>query len=105
MGDHYNLNVQVYAISCVPFRTVCQHFDVHAYPRLLLFRSGETEPINVDPTELHPYAILGKMGLDFEAELEEDAEDNIVVPLVEGSVGKAPGGDHFLPRRKKDICK
>lgn len=102
VAQHYNIPVQVFGVSCVPFKPVCQHFDVHSYPKILLFRLGEMEPIVIEHDELHPYAALRKIGVELDMDLEEDTVDVIAGP--KGSSDSKPmGEDHFLPRRKKDI--
>jgi thiol-disulfide isomerase/thioredoxin len=103
VAQHYNVQVEVYAVSCVPFRPVCRHFEVHGYPKILLFRAGETEPTIIEHQELHPYAVLRKIGLELDMDLEEDTEDVIGAPIDESSSGTGVDQDYFLPRRKKDI--
>ncbi len=98
VSQHYNVPVQVYAVSCVPHRPVCQHFDVHAYPRIFLFPMGATEPMDIHLFELHPFQVLGKIGVELEEDVEEEVDEVVIQPS-----GLAPDQDFFLPRRKKDI--
>lgn len=105
VATSYNVPVQFYAVSCVPFRPICQHFDVHSYPRIFLFKQNETTWTELEHSELHPYVALEKFGVELDMDNMEgdtEEEDQIVVEPDEGK-GVPPGDNFFLPRKKKDI--
>lgn len=40
-----NPEVKFYAISCVPYKPLCHEYDVHGYPKLLIFKQNSVDPI------------------------------------------------------------
>ena len=104
VATHYKVNLEIIAVNCVYYKPVCHHFDVHAYPRIFLLKAGtnETERIRIYHEELHPYQMLRKIGIELDADLEDEDEPLVDAVAADSSQG-APGEHFWLPRRQKDI--
>ena len=104
VAKDYNVPIKVFAVSCVPFRPVCQHFKVDGYPKIYLFKKNETSYIELGHDELHPYAAMGKIGLELDMDnLPDEETDEESVASSKVAEGGRPGDNFFLPRKKKDI--
>ena len=105
VSTHYNVNLEVIAVNCVYYKVVCHHFDVHAFPRIFLLKAGtnETERIRIYHEELHPYQMLRKIGIELDADLEDEEEPLVDAALAADSSQGGPGENFWLPRRQKDI--
>jgi hypothetical protein len=109
-----NINLDIYAVSCVPHKPLCIDQDIKGYPRVRLFleaNGGEDRGIDLHPiNDLHPFFVLQKIsektGIDASAALvgfEEDEEQRIHDKNNELSAS-GPGDDSFwIHRTKYDI--
>jgi len=65
-------NIDVYAISCSPNRKLCVDQGVKGFPKIRLYKPGESEFNELNHhTQIHPYKVLDQLGIDFDGE-EED---------------------------------
>lgn len=59
IAERTKLKIDVYAVSCVPHRSVCRDFDITGYPRIKLFIGAEDdEGIDISHRSLHPFVVL-----------------------------------------------
>jgi thiol-disulfide isomerase/thioredoxin len=60
-------DLTVHSVSCVAHRTLCHDWDVHGYPRLLLFTAGATNYTKIASYfELHPFDVLADLGIEID---------------------------------------
>jgi thiol oxidase len=58
-------DLTVHAVSCVVHRPLCHDWDVHGYPRLLIFAAGATNYTGMAIySELHPFDVLTDLGIE-----------------------------------------
>jgi hypothetical protein len=107
IAKQINLDIGVYAISCVPHKPVCRKHDIHGYPKVKLFLPGEMEGEIIEHGSLHPYEILKRIGSDpsFAAQLgtidEEDISD--ASNGIESLLAKGSDSSFWIPKTKADI--
>jgi thiol-disulfide isomerase/thioredoxin len=61
IAERDKISLDVYAVSCVPHRPLCQDQDIKGYPKIRLFIGDdgtEDEFIEIDTENLHPFFIL-----------------------------------------------
>ncbi|KAL3928767.1 MAG: hypothetical protein SGBAC_012502, partial [Bacillariaceae sp.] len=103
--------INMFAISCVPWKAVCGEFGVDAYPKLFLFKDGSKEGREIDQDDIHPFKILPLLGihLDDLTRTQEEAKHaesaNTFETKAKGSENNNNNGlpQFWLPRTKQDI--
>jgi hypothetical protein len=113
IAEQSGMNLKVYAVSCVPHRSICKENDVHNYPRVKLFLDGSQKGIEIPHKSVHPFEILKRIGTETMAkdlaglsstestwEKDEDVEE-----IISDSAAAllAPDGSFWIPRTKKEI--
>ena len=61
IAERHNLKVEVYAISCVPHRSICNDQDIVGYPRVRMFLGEDGKGDNfipIDHSILHPFKVM-----------------------------------------------
>jgi len=61
LAEREKLNLDIYAVSCVPHRPLCRDQDINGYPRIRLYIGDDVtkdEFIDIDTEILHPFFIL-----------------------------------------------
>ncbi|KAL3915365.1 MAG: hypothetical protein SGILL_005692, partial [Bacillariaceae sp.] len=112
IAEQSGLNLKVYAISCVPHKTICRSQGVKNYPRVKVYKAGSQEPIAIDKTKVHPFEILKKLGAeamaisdveeeDWNKEEDEDEETHQHADSAAALLGA--GESFWIPRTKKEI--
>jgi len=110
--QEYNIEVDFYAVSCVPHRKLCRELDVHSYPRLKLIVDGDTveEATDLSSGDLHPFFVLqaiaeqtGKEVSGMLGELEEDEKQNADEETIDRNEATHDNSVFWLPRTKRDI--
>ncbi len=90
-----NVKLEVYAVSCVPHRPICQDKDIKGFPTIMVYAGENDEGTRVNYGDIHPFRILQmvyeKRGEDTSSilsmmEEEEDSTTNNAVALSSGSV-------------------
>jgi len=64
IAERSKLELDIYAVSCVPHRELCRDQDIHGYPKIRLFlgdNGTEEEGIEIAITDLHPFLVLQKI--------------------------------------------
>ena len=99
--------MEVFAISCVPYRSLCRHYGVRSYPKVRLLLAGETNGTLVEHSNLHPFHLLKEIGVEVSQE-DEDSESLSLAAATEDSTETAdalqetelrPTQDFWLPRK------
>ena len=111
IAERINIKFDVYAVSCVPHKSVCRAHDIHGYPRLFLFlgNDGKDEKgIEIDAPDLHVFEIMRliseKSGTDTSAALamigamEEEASDNLEHAVL--TAGNEHSNDFWIHKTK-----
>lgn len=56
--------MQVYAVSCLVHKPLCQYFGVRAYPRIHIFPAGATKASDeLLYWQVHPFDVLNRLGI------------------------------------------
>lgn len=80
LGEENGVAIDVHAVSCQAFRPLCQHFGVHGYPRLLIFKAGEHNSSgSLNYWDIHPFDVLRELNIQVDqlpVTVPEDQEDN-----------------------------
>jgi len=123
IAERNKLDLEVYAVSCVPHSALCQDQDIHGYPRIKLFVGNgdkEEEGIEFKAADLHPFFVLQVIAEnapkddnnnDLSHALEEGGDDTIHAPESKPKLGNGHGNGHgdsssspfWLDRTRHDI--
>jgi thiol-disulfide isomerase/thioredoxin len=98
--------LNTFAISCVPWKPICQDMDIKGYPTLIIFQDGSVNGTVLHYYELHPFKILSMLGIQYteESALLVDQEAKESSSFVRKTPNRQPSRDaFFLPRTKKEI--
>lgn len=71
-------NIQIYAVSCSPNRKLCVDQNVKGFPKIRLYKPGESEFVELaHHNHLHPLRILETLGIDSDGiEQNDKANDD-----------------------------
>jgi hypothetical protein len=106
IAKQYNLDVGVYAVSCVPHKKACRANDIHGYPKIKLFLPGEMEGELIEHSALHPFEVLKRLGKDtsLAAKLTpKDEDESEVSKEVESLLFSGSDSSFWIPKAKADI--
>jgi hypothetical protein len=107
IANKNNLDLGVYAVSCVPHKPICRKNNVSGYPRVKVFLDGETEGIDIPHSNVHPFLVLKAIGVNGADHLEEMQEDEYEGPAGTKSDSAAAllgsGSAFWIPRTKAEI--
>lgn len=68
LGDENDSKITVHSVSCVVHRPLCHEFNVHSYPKILLFKAGEHNYTSeASYFSLHPFQIMNDLGVHLDA--------------------------------------
>lgn len=107
-----DLEVDIYAVSCVPHRPLCRDQDVHGFPRIKVYVGNggkDEEGITIKYSDLHPFSVVKtiseKTGKHLLSGLDELEDEDIYRKEGEdNSEETAKGASSFwLQRTKRDI--
>jgi len=101
----------IYAVSCVPWKDVCQEFNLEGYPVIMLFEGNATNGTVISQPKVHPFLLLEKLGIDltevditmFEGKEEEDTTSLSIHNPNEDDDEKKLEQQYFQKRTKKEI--
>ncbi|KAL3905783.1 MAG: hypothetical protein SGARI_004297, partial [Bacillariaceae sp.] len=109
LAEQSSLELKVYAISCVPHKSICRGSGVKNYPRVKMYLADSTEPIELNHKNVHPFEVLKKLGAenafaDVEEEWEKEDEEEERDHAPDSAAALLGSGDSFwIPRTKKEI--
>jgi thiol oxidase len=67
-----SIDLKVYAISCAPNLQLCVDQGVQGFPKIRLYKPGDTVGMELSHhSQINPYQILEKLGIDFDGDEEE----------------------------------
>mmetsp|Transcript_3546 Transcript_3546/g.7639 ORF Transcript_3546/g.7639 Transcript_3546/m.7639 type:complete len:592 (-) Transcript_3546:432-2207(-) len=113
IAEQNKIQLDVYAISCVPHRKLCRELDINSYPKIKLYTGSfgvEEEAVEFSYSDLHPFIVLQviaeKMGNDLSPALTtlRENEEQYENEEKNNGIGLAHNNSSFwLPRTKRDI--
>lgn len=67
LGKENDRDISVHAVSCVVHRPLCHEFNVHSYPKVFLFKAGESNyTMEASYYSMHPFQVLNDLGVHLE---------------------------------------
>lgn len=100
--------VNMFAVSCVPWKPVCNDFNISGYPVVIIFEDGASNGTEIPAYDLHPFKLLSKLGdidtVDASTYLqdEENRKQKKKIKKTNDDFDQQ-GQRHFLPRTQRDI--
>jgi Erv1 / Alr family/Thioredoxin len=79
MAAHQGIeeNIQIYAVSCSPNRKLCVNQNVKGFPKIRLYKPGESEFVELaHHNHLHPLRVLETLGINSDGIENTTSEDN-----------------------------
>jgi hypothetical protein len=109
IAEQSGLKLKIYAISCVPHKSVCRGNGVKNYPRVKMYLADSTTPIEINHRHVHPFEVLKKLGeqnafqdVEEEWDMEQEEEEHEHAP-DSAAVLLGSGESFWIPRTKKEI--
>lgn len=96
----------MYAVSCVPWKPVCNDWGVSAYPAVFIFEDGSVNGTKLNHFDIHPFMILSLLGIevdDLTSKEEKGATTNALRSGNSDNEKPDSASHHFLPRTKLEI--
>lgn len=95
--------IEVFAVSCVPYDTICKSHEVPGYPTVQLYPAHSSKGSRIERNQLHPLNVLRRFGIsatttDFQ-EPDQENEHLVISPIH----GIDPDAPYFMYRSKQQV--
>jgi Erv1 / Alr family len=70
----YGIQMDFYAVSCVPNKRLCKQEEIRGYPTLKVFKAGSNNGTITKYFDIHPFQVLREVGI--QVDVVDTKEDN-----------------------------
>jgi thiol oxidase len=100
LAEAMQVNVETYAVSCVPNMDICSGLHIFSFPTIMLFPPNSSNGTKVKASDLHPMDVMRIFGITGDRKSQPEADPRDGQPPKADSDGK-DAKHHILSQNQK----